>query len=174
MDLITEIWKNGELMGKHKKPKNASKKQQKWQAKTLSEMFDNIRRGQEYVTVVMQRDSWETLQWAIAVALREEDKFIEENQVPKKIIAPAVKVKKTGVIIEAPSKKWAHDQLEAKEHIKDKNAKRGFVTNEDKFVKRKEAAKIAKKAGQIKDKDIKKLHSSDLRKAGGLAKKKIK
>lgn len=92
----------------------------------------------------------------------------------KKIVAPAIKEKKTGIIIEAPSKAWAHDQLEAKEHISDKKVKRGFVTSEDKFVKRKEAAKIASKAGQIKDKSIKKLHSSDLRKAGGLAKKKIK
>ena len=92
----------------------------------------------------------------------------------KKIVAPAIREKKTGIIMEAPSKAWAHDQIEAKEHIKDKNAKRGFVTSEDKFVGRKKAAKIAKSAGQIKDKDIKKLHSSDLRKAGGIAKKKLK
>jgi dihydrofolate reductase len=154
-----------------KEPKNATKKQQKWQAKTLSEMFANIRRGQEYVTVVMQRDSWESLAYAIKVAFREEEKHMATKE---KIVAPAVKDKKTGVIMEAPSKKWAHDQIEAKEHIKDKNAKRGFVTSEDKFVKRKKAAKIAKEAGQIKDKDIKRLHSSDLRRAGGLAKKKIK
>jgi hypothetical protein len=92
----------------------------------------------------------------------------------KRIVAPAVKDKRSGVIMEAPSKKYAHDQIEAMEHIKDKNAKRGFVTSEDKFVGRKKAAKIAKQAGQIKDKDIKKLHSSDLRRAGGIAKKKLK
>lgn len=92
----------------------------------------------------------------------------------KKIAAPALREKKTGIIIEAPSKAWAHDQLEAKEHKKKKKVKEGFVTTEDKFVKRKEAAKIAKKAGQIKDKDIKKLHSSDLRKAGNIKKKEIK
>jgi hypothetical protein len=92
----------------------------------------------------------------------------------KKIVAPALREKKTGVIIEAPSKRYAHDQLEAIEHISDKKVKRGFVTSEDKFVGRKKAAKIAKKAGQIKDKDIKKLHSTDLRKAGGIAKKKLK
>ena len=92
----------------------------------------------------------------------------------KKIVASAIKEKDTGIIIEAPSKKWAHDQLEAKEHIPDKKVKRGFVTNDDKFVKRKKAAKIAKEAGQIKDKDIKKLHSSDLRKASGIKKKEIK
>ena len=146
-----------------------SKKTQRWQAKTLQEMFASIARGQEYVNVTMQRSTWEELKYFIELALREEDMATKQ-----KIVAAAVKDKKTGVIIEAPSKKWPHDLIEAKEHIKDKNAKRGFVTNEDKFVKRKEAAKIAKKAGQIKKDDIKKLHSSDLRKAGGIAKKKIK
>jgi len=146
-----------------------SKKTQRWQAKTLQEMFASIARGQEYVNVTMQRSSWEELKYFIDLALREEDMASK-----LKIVAPAVKDKKSGVIIEAPSKRWPHDLIEAKEHIKDKNAKRGFVTNEDKFVKRKEAAKIAKKAGQIKKDDIKKLHSSDLRKAGGIAKKKIK
>jgi hypothetical protein len=92
----------------------------------------------------------------------------------KKIVAPALKEKKTGVIVEAPSKAWAHDQLEAKEHIKKKKVKEGFVTSEDKFVKRKEAARIAKQAGQIKDKKIKKLHTSDLRKANNIKKKEIK
>lgn len=92
----------------------------------------------------------------------------------KKIVAPALREKKTGIIMEAPSKAWAHDQIEAKEHVPDKKVKRGFITNEDKFVKRKAAAKIAKKAGQIKDKSIKKLHSSDLRKAAGIKKKEIK
>jgi hypothetical protein len=91
----------------------------------------------------------------------------------KKIKAPAIKEKGTGIIIEAPSKAWAHDQLEAKEHKKKKKVKEGFVTSDDTFVKRKEAAKIAKKAGQVK-KDVKKLHSTDLRKANGIPKKKIK
>lgn len=94
--------------------------------------------------------------------------------VTKKIVAPALRKKKDGVIVEAPSKAWAHDQLEAKEHIPDKKVKRGFVTTEDKFVGRKKAAKIAKKAGQIKDTKIKKLHSSDLRKAEGIKKKVFK
>ena len=152
-----------------KKPKHESKKAQKYHAKTLTEIFANIKRGQEYVTVVMQRSVWEELQYAINQALREEDMAIQ-----KKIVAPAVKDKKSGVIMEAPSKKYSHDQIETLEHIKDKNAKRGFVTSEDKFVGRKKAAKIAKQAGQVKDKDIKKLHSSDLRKAGGIAKKKLK
>ena len=113
-----------------KKPKHESKKVQKWHAKTLSELFANIKRGQEYVTVVMQRSAWEELQWAINVALKEEDKYMATK---KKIDVPAIKDKKTGVVMEAPSKAWAHDQIEAKEHIKDKNAKRGFVTSEDKL-----------------------------------------
>mgnify|MGYP003351820184 CR=1 FL=1 len=92
----------------------------------------------------------------------------------KKIVAPAIREKKTGVIIEAPSKAWAHDQIEAAEHIPDKKVKRGFVTNGDKFVGRKKAAKIAKKAKQITDKGIKKLHSSDLREHLGIPKKKLK
>ena len=54
--------------------------------------------------------------------------------------------------------------------LKDKNVKRGFVTNTGKFVDRKKAAKIAKAAGEIK-KPVKKLHSSDLRKAMGIKKK---
>ena len=152
-----------------KKPKHETKKHQKWHAKTLEEMFANIKRGQEYVTVVMQRTAWEELKWAIDTAFREEEKYMATK---KNIEAPAIKEKKTGIIIEAPSKAWAHDQIEAKEHIPDKKVKRGFVTNEDKFVKRKEAAKIAKKAGQLK-KSVKKLHSSDLRKSAGIAKKKM-
>ena len=118
----------------------------------------------------MQRSAWEELQWAINVALKEEDKYMATK---KKIDVPAIKDKKTGVIMEAPSKAWAHDQIEAKEHIPDKKVKRGFVTSEDKFVKRKEAAKIAKKAGQING-NVKKLHSTDLRKAAGIKKKVIK
>ena len=57
--------------------------------------------------------------------------------------------------------------------IKDKDVKRGFVTNEGKFVSRKKAAKIALAAGEIK-KPVKKLHSSDLRKAMGIKKKVMK
>ena len=91
----------------------------------------------------------------------------------KKIVAPALKEKETGVIIEAPSKAWAHDQLEAKEHIKKKKVQEGFITSEDKFVKRKKAEKIAEKAGQVKKKS-KKLHSTDLREGAGVKKKVIK
>ena len=90
------------------------------------------------------------------------------------IAKPALRVKKTDEVIPAPSKAWAHDQIEAKHHLPDKKVKRGFVTNEGDFVGRKTAAKIAKKAGEITKKKIKKLHSSDLRDAAGIKKKVIK
>ena len=90
------------------------------------------------------------------------------------IAEPALRVKKTDRVIKAPSKAWAHDQIEAKHHIPDKKVKRGFVTNEGDFVGRKKAAKIAEKNGEVKDKSIKKLHSSDLRKALGIKKKVFK
>lgn len=93
---------------------------------------------------------------------------------PKKIVEPALRVKKTDKVIEAPSKAWSHDELEARDHIKPKKVKEGFVTDEGKFVGRKKAAEIAKKSGQVKDKTIEKLHSSDLRKAAGIKKKIIK
>lgn len=86
------------------------------------------------------------------------------------IAEPALREKKTGKIDPAPSKAWSHEEIEVSKNIKDKDVKRGFVTNEGKFVDRKKAAKIAKAAGEIK-KPIKKLHSSDLRKAAGIKKK---
>lgn len=57
--------------------------------------------------------------------------------------------------------------------IKDKDVKRGFVTNTGKFVDRKKAAKIAMAAGEIK-KPVKKLHSHDLRAGAGIKKKVLK
>ena len=66
--------------------KHESKKAQKYHAKTLSEMFARIKRGQEYVTVVLQRSVWEEVKWAIDVALREEDKYMATK---KNIMAPA-------------------------------------------------------------------------------------
>jgi hypothetical protein len=93
----------------------------------------------------------------------------------KNIVAPALRERKTGIIMEAPSKAWAHDQIEAKEHIPDKKVKRGFITSEDKFVGRKKAAKIAKKAGQLsKTSPVKKLHTTDLRNSLGIKKKVFK
>ena len=81
----------------------------------------------------------------------------------KKIVAPALK-EKSGKIDVAPSVAWAHDDLEAKKHIKKKNVKEGFETNTGEFVSRKKAAKIAEKAGEIKHK-VKKLHTTDLRRS---------
>lgn len=93
----------------------------------------------------------------------------------KSISVPAIREKKTGVVIQAPSKAYAHDQIEAMEHIPDKKVKRGFVTNEDKFVGRKKAARIAKNAGQLSKKSpVKKLHTTDLRNSLGIKKKVFK
>ena len=78
------------------------------------------------------------------------------------IAEPALKEKKTGKVDPAPSKAWSHEEIEVSKDIKDDKVKRGFVTNTGKFVDRKKAAKIAKKAGEIK-KPVKKLHSHDLR-----------
>jgi hypothetical protein len=85
------------------------------------------------------------------------------------IAEPALK-EKNGKVDPAPSKAWSHEEVELSKGIKDKNVKRGFVTNTGKFVSRKKAAKIALAAGEIK-KPVKKLHSSDLRKAMGIKKK---
>ena len=89
------------------------------------------------------------------------------------IKAPALK-EKNGKIDPAPSKAWSHQEIEVAKNIKDKDVKRGFVTAAGKFVDRKKAAKIAKAAGEVKDKNIKKLHSSDLRKALHIKKKVLK
>ena len=88
------------------------------------------------------------------------------------IAEPALK-EKNGKVVKAPSKAWSHEQVEKKEHIKDKKVKRGFVTNEGEFVGRKKAAKIAEAAGEIKN-HVNKLHSTDLRKAAGIKKKVMK
>lgn len=89
------------------------------------------------------------------------------------IAEPAVREKKSGKVHPAPSKAWSHDQLEAKLDTKKSSVKEGFFTNTGKFVNRKKAAKIAKKAGEIKNADghIKKLHSTDLRRALHIKKK---
>ena len=89
------------------------------------------------------------------------------------IKAPALK-EKNGKIDPAPSKAWSHSQLEAAKHLKKKKVKEGFVTSEGKFVSRKKAAQMAEDAGEVKDKRIKKLHSSDLRAALHIKKKVLK
>ena len=148
------------------KPKIETKKEQQYHAKTLADVFASIKRGQEYVTVVMQRDSWEALQYAINIAFR------EENMATKKIVAPAVK-EKSGKIDKAPSVAWAHDDLEAAKNLKKSKVKEGFETNTGEFVTRKKAAKIAEKAGEIKHK-VKKLHTTDLRRSLKVKEVKVK
>jgi len=91
----------------------------------------------------------------------------------KKIKLPALKNKKTGEVIEAPSVAWSHTEVEAKANIKKKKVKEGFVTEDDKFVNRKKAAKIAKKAKEI-TKPVKKLHTTDLREGLKIKKKVLK
>ena len=90
-----------------------------------------------------------------------------------KIKVPALKNKKTGEIIEAPSVAWSHTEVEAKANLKKKKVKEGFVTEKDQFVNRKIAAKIAKKACEIKKK-IKKLHTTDLREGLKIKRKVLK
>ena len=91
----------------------------------------------------------------------------------KKIKLPALKNKKTGEVIEAPSVAWSHTEVEAKANIKKKKVKEGFVTEDDKFVNRQKAAKIAKKAKEI-TKPVKKLHTTDLRNGLKIKKKVLK
>ena len=70
--------------------KHESKKEQKYHAKTLSELFARIRRGQEYVLVALQRSTWEEVQWAIDLAFTEEDKYMAKKETVK---VPAIKEK---------------------------------------------------------------------------------
>jgi len=79
----------------------------------------------------------------------------------KTVKVPAVK-KSSGKVVKAKSKKQSHDDLETK-------GQRGFILSDGKFADREEAAKVAKKAKQIKSgkKEVdktKKLHSENLRK----------
>lgn len=89
------------------------------------------------------------------------------------IAKPALKEKRTGKIDPAPTNEYSHSEIEKVKGIKDKDVKRGFVTNTGEFVGRKKAAKIAKAAGEIK-KPVKKLHSHDLRQGLGIKKKVLK
>jgi hypothetical protein len=78
----------------------------------------------------------------------------------KTVKVPAVK-KKNGKIVKANSKMDSHDDLETK-------GQRGFILSDNKFADREEAAKIAKKAKQVKSGAAalakrKKLHSENLR-----------
>jgi hypothetical protein len=82
-----------------------------------------------------------------------------------KVKVPAIREKGTKKVIGAPSPAYSHEELELKEKRGKKEDKRGFLLSNGEFAKRKEAAKVAEKAGQIPKKaGIKKLHSHDLRK----------
>ena len=86
-----------------------------------------------------------------------------------KVIEPAVK-EKSGKVI-ADSKAFSHAEIEEKAGRKKHEDKRGFLLSNGKFADRKEAAKVAEKAGEIK-KPVKKRHSHNLRE--GLKIKKAK
>jgi len=47
-----------------------SKKEQKHQAKTLTQMFEKIEQDKELITVVLQRGDWEALHYSIGLALK--------------------------------------------------------------------------------------------------------
>jgi len=51
--------------------KKRSKKNQKLQAKTLTQMFIEIEKGQELIPVVMHRSTWEDLRYSINLALKD-------------------------------------------------------------------------------------------------------
>jgi hypothetical protein len=78
----------------------------------------------------------------------------------KNVKVPAVK-KKNGKIVKANTKLDSHDDLETK-------GQRGFILSDGTFADREEAAKVAKKAKQVKSgasalAKRKKLHSENLR-----------
>jgi len=86
-----------------------------------------------------------------------------------KVVEPAVKEKSGKVIKDTPA--FSHEEIEKKAG-RPKNAdKRGFLLSNGKFADRKEAAKVAKAAGEVKNPG-KKLHSHELRE--GLKIKKAK
>ena len=84
---------------------------------------------------------------------------------------PAIK-EKSGKVVKAPSKAWSHEELIIKEGKKAKGSKHEFELSNGKIVDRKEAAKVAEKAGEVPKSVGKHLHSHDLRRAAGI--KKIK
>ena len=86
-----------------------------------------------------------------------------------KVVKPAVKEKSGKVISDTDA--FSHTEIEKKAG-RPKNAdKRGFLLSNGQFANRKEAAKVAKLAGEVKDPG-KKLHSHELR--AGLKIKKAK
>ena len=88
---------------------------------------------------------------------------------PLRVLVPAI-VEKSGKIVKAPNKSWSHDELKKKEGKKAKKAKHEFELSTGKIVKRKEAAKVAERAGEVPKSVGSKLHSHDLRRALGIKK----
>jgi hypothetical protein len=84
-----------------------------------------------------------------------------------KVVEPAIKTKSGKVIKDTPA--YSHDEIEDKAGVK--KDKRGFLLSNGKFAGRKEAARVAKAAGEVK-KPGKKLHSHELRNALGIKKAK--
>jgi len=80
---------------------------------------------------------------------------------------PAIKTKSGKIIKDTAA--YSHKEIELKAGVK--KDKRGFLLSNGKFADRKEAAKVAKETGEVKDPG-KKLHSHELRKALGLKKAK--
>jgi len=76
-----------------------------------------------------------------------------------KVVKSAI-VEKTGKIDKAKSVKESHDDIIKRTG---KSGKHKFVLSNKKIADRKEAAKVAKAAGEVKDPG-KKLHSHELRK----------
>jgi phage protein D len=86
-----------------------------------------------------------------------------------KVVKPAVKEKSGKVISDTVA--YSHSEIEKKAGRKKNQDKRGFLLSNGEFANRKEAAKVAKAAGEVKHPG-KKLHSHELRE--GLEIKKAK
>ena len=86
-----------------------------------------------------------------------------------KVVEPAVKEKSGKIIKDTPA--YSHSEIEKKAGRKKNEDKRGFLLSNGKFADREKAAKIAKKAGEVK-KPGKKLHSHELREGLGIKKAK--
>ena len=84
-----------------------------------------------------------------------------------KVEEPAIKTKSGKVIKDTAA--YSHKEIELKAGVK--KDKRGFLLSNGEFANRKEAAKVAKDTGVVKDPG-KKLHSHELRKGLGLKKAK--
>ena len=86
-----------------------------------------------------------------------------------KVVKPAIKEKSGKVVSDSPA--YSHTEIEKKAGRSKTEDKRGFLLSSGQFADRKEAAKIAKAAGEVK-KPGKKLHSHELRQGLGVKKAK--